>query len=87
MRLRSQYQRIPIQRGRRHEPVGQFIFGQHLEFVVRRDDPDFRLAVNRSLVKLYKSGAVDPIFLRWLSALGSPGPLLHSMFYLNSLPD
>jgi glutamate/aspartate transport system substrate-binding protein len=55
--------------------------------VVRRDDPDFRLAVNRALVNLYKSGGVDPIFLRWLSSLGRPGPLLHSMFYLNSLPD
>lgn len=55
--------------------------------VVRRDDPDFRLAVNRALVKLYKSGEIDPIFLRWLGSLGRPGPLLHSMFYLNSLPE
>ncbi len=55
--------------------------------VVRRDDPDFRLAVNRALVGVYKSGAIDAIFLRWLGALGRPGALLHSMFYLNSLPD
>jgi len=55
--------------------------------VVRRDDPDFRLAVNRALVGLYRSGGIDPIFLRWLGSLGRPGPLLHSMFYLNTLPD
>ena len=55
--------------------------------VVPRGDPDFRLAVNRALVDLYKSGGIDPIFQRWLAPLGKPGALLHSMFYLNSLPD
>jgi ABC-type amino acid transport substrate-binding protein len=55
--------------------------------VVRRDDPDFRLAVNRALVGVYKRGEIDPIFQRWLGPLGPPGPLLHSMFYLNSLPE
>ena len=55
--------------------------------VVRRDDPDFRLAVNRALVDLYKRGGIDPIFQRWLAPLGQPSPLLHSMFYLSSLPD
>jgi len=55
--------------------------------VVRRDDPDFRLAVNRALVALYRSGEIDAIFQRWLAPLGRPGPLLHAMFYLNTLPE
>ena len=55
--------------------------------VVRRDDPDFRLAVNRALVEIYRSGDIDDIFFRWSGALGRPGPLLHSMFYLNTLPE
>jgi len=55
--------------------------------VVRRDDPDFRLAVNRGLVDLYGSGEIDPIFYRWLANLGQPGPLLNAMFYLNTLPQ
>jgi ABC-type amino acid transport substrate-binding protein len=55
--------------------------------VVRRDDPDFRLALNRALVTIYKSGEIDPIFARWFGDLGRPGPLLNSMFYLNSLPE
>jgi ABC-type amino acid transport substrate-binding protein len=55
--------------------------------VVRRDDPDFRLAVNRALVGVYRSGDIDMIFYRWLGALGQPGTLLHSMFYLNTLPE
>ncbi|TMH07844.1 MAG: amino acid ABC transporter substrate-binding protein [Betaproteobacteria bacterium] len=54
---------------------------------VGRDDPDFRLAVNRALVELYRSGEIDMIFYRWLGGLGRPGPLLHSMFYLNTLPE
>jgi ABC-type amino acid transport substrate-binding protein len=55
--------------------------------VVRRTDPDFRLAVNRALVDVYRSGEIDGIFQKWLGALGQPGPLLHSMFYLNTLPE
>jgi len=55
--------------------------------VVRRDDPDFRLAVNRALVELYRSGEIDPIFHRWLGGFGQPGPLLNAMFYLSTLPE
>ena len=55
--------------------------------VMRRDDPDFRLAVNRALAGLYRSGDIDAIFQRWLGQLGNPGPLLHAMFYLSTLPE
>ena len=55
--------------------------------VVRRDDADFRLAVNRALVDVYRSGEIDTIFYRWLAGLGQPGPLLNAMFYLSTLPE
>lgn len=55
--------------------------------VLRRNDADFRLAVNRALVDLYRSGDIDPIFHRWLGGLGQPGPLLNAMFYLSTLPE
>lgn len=55
--------------------------------VVRRDDPDFRLAVNRALVEIYRSGDIDDVFHRWLGNLGLPGPLLNAMFYLSTLPE
>ena len=55
--------------------------------VVRRDDPDFKLQVNRTLAGLYRSEDIDAIFYRWLGALGRPGPLLNAMFYLNTLPE
>jgi ABC-type amino acid transport substrate-binding protein len=55
--------------------------------VVRRDDADFRLAVNRALVDLYKRGDIDQIFQQWLAPLGRPSALVNAMFYLNALPD
>jgi ABC-type amino acid transport substrate-binding protein len=55
--------------------------------VIRRDDPDFRLAVNRALVAVYKSGDIDAVFQRWLAPLGRPGRLLHAMYYLQRLPE
>lgn len=55
--------------------------------VVPRNDADFRLLVNRTLVDLYKSGAIDPLFIKWLAPYGTPGALLNAMFYLNSLPE
>jgi ABC-type amino acid transport substrate-binding protein len=55
--------------------------------VIRRDDPDFRLAVNRGLVGVYKSGDIDAVFQRWLAPLGRPGRLLHAMYYLQRLPE
>jgi polar amino acid transport system substrate-binding protein/glutamate/aspartate transport system substrate-binding protein len=55
--------------------------------VVRRNDSDFRLAVNRALVELYRNGEIDPIFHRWFGGLGEPGPLLNAMFYLSTLPE
>jgi ABC-type amino acid transport substrate-binding protein len=77
-----------------HSPSGRDLALLGVDFsyepygiVMRRDDPDFRLAVNRALVDLYKRGGIDPIFQRWLAPLGPPGPLLHSMYYLSSLPD
>ena len=55
--------------------------------VVRRDDPDFRLAVNRALAELYRHGGIDEVYQRWLAPLGPPGPLLNAMYYLNAIPD
>jgi len=55
--------------------------------VLPRDDPDFRLLANRTLVSLYKSGEIDPIFIRWLGPYGNPGALLNAMFYLNAFPE
>lgn len=69
------------------ELVNQDFSFEPYALVVRRDDPDFRLAVNRALVGLYRSGEIDAVYVKWLAPLGQPGPLLNAMFYLNSLPE
>jgi ABC-type amino acid transport substrate-binding protein len=55
--------------------------------MMRRNDAAFRLVVNRALAELYRSGAIIPIYERWLGALGAPGEALQAMYLLNGLPD
>jgi ABC-type amino acid transport substrate-binding protein len=52
-----------------------------------RGDPDFRLAVNRTLASLYRSGKITAIFDRWLGPLGRPSTLLSALYYLQSIPE
>lgn len=55
--------------------------------MARRDDGDFRRAVNRVLAGLYRSGGIKEIYQRWFGNIGEPTPLLAAMFILNSLPE
>ena len=55
--------------------------------LMMRRDSEFRLAVDRSLARLYRTGEIGPVFQRWFEPLGSPGDLLKVMFLLNGLPD
>ncbi|HET9351379.1 MAG TPA: amino acid ABC transporter substrate-binding protein, partial [Burkholderiales bacterium] len=41
-----------------------------------RGDHDWRLAVNRQLAGVYRSGAIQDIYARWLGPLGPPSVLL-----------
>ncbi len=55
--------------------------------MLRKNDPAFRLAVNRELARLYRSEEIYAIYDRWLGVLGTPGPLLKALYFLNGLPD
>jgi ABC-type amino acid transport substrate-binding protein len=52
-----------------------------------RGEHDLRLAVNRALARLYRSGEIQSVFDRWLGALGSPSMLLAALYYLQSIPE
>lgn len=57
--------------------------------MLRRGDPDFRLAVDRVLARLYGSNDIEAIFKRWFG-FGedvAPSPLLAAMYYLQALPQ
>ncbi|HEY6281249.1 MAG TPA: amino acid ABC transporter substrate-binding protein [Burkholderiales bacterium] len=68
--------------------LANFVFSyEPYGLIVRRNDPDFRLAVNRALAGLYRSGEVLPIYDRWFGTFGKPGPELQAMYLLNGLPE
>ena len=50
-------------------------------------DANFRLAINRELARLYRSGEIMNIYARWYGPLGEPSTLLKSMYFLNALPE
>jgi ABC-type amino acid transport substrate-binding protein len=55
--------------------------------MMRRGEPDFRLAVNRALADTYRGAALGQIYERWFGAVGAPGPLLVAMYYLNTFSE
>jgi ABC-type amino acid transport substrate-binding protein len=61
-----------------HEPYG---------FMVRRDDSAFRLVANRTLARIYRSGAIGTLYAKWFGALGKPTPALLLLYALQGLPE
>jgi ABC-type amino acid transport substrate-binding protein len=55
--------------------------------MVPRGDADLRLAVNRELARVFRSGEISDVLNHWFGALGTPSILLTSMVYLNSIPE
>jgi ABC-type amino acid transport substrate-binding protein len=56
--------------------------------VLRRDDAEFRLVVNRSLAQLYRSGAHVDIYYKWIGRIGiGVPPILAAMYQLNAVPE
>jgi ABC-type amino acid transport substrate-binding protein len=55
--------------------------------ILRRGDPDFRLAVNRVLARLYRSGEIIPVYERWFGSFERTSNLLQAMYLLHSLPE
>jgi ABC-type amino acid transport substrate-binding protein len=52
-----------------------------------RGDTDFRLAVNRGLARLYRSGEIRRVYDRWLGPLGPPSVLLSATYFIQSLAE
>ncbi|HSF47126.1 MAG TPA: amino acid ABC transporter substrate-binding protein [Burkholderiales bacterium] len=52
-----------------------------------RRDPDFRLAINRVLAGIYRSGEIIDIYRRWFGPLGEPTDLLKAMYLIQALPE
>ncbi|HEU4353275.1 MAG TPA: amino acid ABC transporter substrate-binding protein [Burkholderiales bacterium] len=52
-----------------------------------RNDHDWRLAVNRQLASIYRSGKIQDIYARWLGPLGPPSVLLSATYFIQSLAE
>jgi ABC-type amino acid transport substrate-binding protein len=55
--------------------------------MVRRDDSAFRLVANRTLARIYRTGAIRTLYAKWFAALGRPTPSLLLMYALQGLPE
>ena len=55
--------------------------------MLRRGDADFRLAVNRVLARLYRSGEIIQVYERWFGSFDRTSNLLQAMYLLHSLPE
>jgi glutamate/aspartate transport system substrate-binding protein len=66
---------------------GQYFSYEPYALMLRRDDPDFRLAVNRALVKLYQSVHITQVYEAWFGRFSQASALVRAMYSLNSLPD
>ena len=56
-------------------------------FTLPRGDHEFRLAVNRVLARLFRSGGIVSIYNRWLGALGPPSVLLSATYFVQGLSE
>jgi ABC-type amino acid transport substrate-binding protein len=52
-----------------------------------RGDSDFRLAVDRALSHIYRSGEIGPIFERTFGGKAKPSQVLQTLYLISSLPD
>ncbi|MFL5248113.1 MAG: transporter substrate-binding domain-containing protein, partial [Myxococcales bacterium] len=77
---------LTSERPDRYAIIDEWLSYEPYGLMLRRD-PDFRLAVNRQLARIYRSGAILEVYRTWFGKLGRPGNLLASMYELYSLPE
>lgn len=70
------------------EIVGRYLTYDPYGVMFRRGDPEFRLAVNRALARVFRSGEIAKIYARWFDPISVPmSQLLKAGFELQAIPD
>ena len=54
---------------------------------LQHGDDEFRLAVDRALSHIYRSGEIGPIFQQAFSSKAKPSQMLQTLFAVSALPD
>lgn len=71
-----------------YEVAGRFLSYDPYALMVRRDDSEFRLLVNKTLSDLFRSGEINKIYDKWFLPLGVPATdLLQAAFEIQALPN
>lgn len=65
----------------------EFISYEPYAFMIRRGDPSFHLAVDRVLIRLYRSAEVVPVYEKWFGPFPEGGSLIAAVYVLNSVPE
>lgn len=52
-----------------------------------RGDHDYRLAVNRVLAGLYRTGGIEKIYGQWLGKMGPPSLLLSAAYFIQGISE
>jgi ABC-type amino acid transport substrate-binding protein len=52
-----------------------------------RGDHDFRLAVNRQLARIYRTGEIERVYAAWLGPLGPPSMLLTATYFIQAIAE
>jgi glutamate/aspartate transport system substrate-binding protein len=73
-------------------PKSLALLGDALSFepyaiALPRGDWAMKQAVDSALAQIYRSSALPEIYNRWFGTLGTPGPVLETMFGLGRLPE
>lgn len=67
--------------------ITEFFSYEPYGLMLRRNDADFRLAVNRALAGLYRSKNIVPLYEKWFGSMTTAGPLIAAMYLMNGLPE
>jgi ABC-type amino acid transport substrate-binding protein len=65
----------------------EYLSVEHYALMFRRDDPAFRQAVNQVLARLYRSGAINPIYEKWFGAMGEASSMQKTLYQLYGVPE
>ncbi len=68
--------------------VGRLLTYDPYGVMIRRNDPDFRLAVNRALARAFRSGEAAQLYAKWFDPIAVPmSALLKAGFELQAIPE
>lgn len=68
--------------------VGDFLSYDPYSLMLPQNDSEFRLVVNATLARIYRSGEINEIFKKWFDPMGvEMSDLLAANFRIHGLPD